>query len=121
MGQHLRLRLAAFGILVGLIVAAPAAVGAPGQPAELIVGFRDGVTRAEQDEVLALRAARVRKRWSRIDGVLASVPAGKLAATLQALERDPRVEYAEPNYVLRASMSDPQFGQLWGLSKIGAP
>jgi hypothetical protein len=121
MAQRLRLRLAAFGILVGLIVAAPAAVGSPGQPAELIVGFRDGVTRAEQDEVLALRAARVRKRWTRIDGVLASVPAGRMKATLRSLERDPRVEYAEPNYVLRTSTSDPQFGQLWGLEKIDAP
>ena len=121
MAQRLRLRLAAFGILVGLIVAAPAAVGAPGQPAELIVGFRDGVTRAEQDEVLALRAARVRKRWSRIDGVLASVPAGRMKATLRSLERDPRVEYAEPNYVLGAFTSDPHFGQLWGLEKIDAP
>jgi hypothetical protein len=121
MAQRLRLRSAAFGILVGLIVAAPAAVGAPGAPAELIVGFRDGVTHAEQDEVLALRAAHVRKRWSRIDGVLASVPAGRMTATLSALERDPRVEYAEPNYVLRASTSDPHFGQLWGLEKIDAP
>ncbi|HZB35872.1 MAG TPA: S8 family peptidase [Gaiellaceae bacterium] len=121
MAQWLRLRLAAFGILVGLIVAAPAAVGAPGQPAEVIVGFRDGVTRAEQDEVLAPWAAHVRKRWSRIDGVLASVPAGRMTATLRALKRDRRVEYAEPNYVLRASTSDPHFDQLWGLGKIDAP
>jgi serine protease len=71
--------------------------------------------------VLALRAARVHKRWTRIDGVLVSVSAGKMKATLRSLERDPRVEYAEPNYVLRTSTSDPQFGQLWGLEKIDAP
>ena len=121
MVQRVRLRLAAYGILVGLIVAAPAAAGAPGQTAELIVGFRDGVTRAEQDRALAPWAAKVRKRWNRIDGVLASVPAGKKTSALHALERDPRVEYAEPNYVLRATTSDPHFGQLWGLQKIDAP
>src|SRR5215212_4411287 len=119
--RQLWLRSAACGILAGLIVAAPAAAGSRGGSAELIVGFRDGVSRTEQAQVLSAWSGRVRKRWSRIDGVLASVPASKRADALHELERDPRVEYAEPNYVLRVSTSDPDFDRLWGLGKIGAP
>jgi subtilisin family serine protease len=40
---------------------------------------------------------------------------------IRALERDPRVDYVEPNYVLRTMTSDPNFDQLWGLQKIDAP
>lgn len=37
--------------------------------------------------------------------------------TIAALENDPRVEYAEPNYIYRASAvpNDPQMSQLWAL------
>jgi subtilase family protein/fervidolysin-like protein len=115
--HRLRLRSAACGVLAGLIVAAPAAAGSSGGSSDLIVGFRAGVSQAEQARVLSSRSARVKKRWRRIDGVLASVPAGER----RKLEADPRVEYVEPNFVLRASTNDPGFGQLWGLQKIGAP
>src|SRR5215211_692790 len=119
--DRLRLRSAACGVLAGLIVAAPAAARPSGGSAELIVGFRDGVSQAEQARALAPWSGRVQKRWSRIDGVLASVPASKRAEALRELARDPRVEYAEPNYVLRVATSDPDFDRLWGLGKIGAP
>ena len=118
---RVRLRSAACGVLGALIVAAPAAARAPTGSAELIVGFRDGVPAAEQAQVLSPWAGKVRERWDRIDGVLAAVPASRSTAARKALERDPRVEYVEPNYVLRAMPSDPHFDLLWGLEKIGAP
>ncbi len=114
-------RLAALGLLLGLVAAAPASGGAPSGSAELIVGFRAGVSAAEQARVLAGSSGRVRKRWTRIDGVLAAVPRARVDAAIRALERDPRVEYAEPNHVLRVSTSDPRFDELWGLAKIDAP
>ena len=49
------------------------------------------------------------------------MPASRVAAARKGLEHDPRVEYVEPNYVLRASTSDPHFNLLWGLQKIAAP
>ena len=117
----LRLRFAACAVLTGLIAAAaPAAGGAPAGSTELIVGFREDVSRAEQAQVLAPWSAKVRKRWSRIDGVLASVPASRASAARKALSRDPRVEYAEPNVELHA-FEDPGFGAEWGLPKIHAP
>ncbi len=49
--------------------------------------------------------------------------AGSVPAAVAALERDPAVAYAEPNYVYRATATpnDPQLAQLWGLAKISAP
>src|SRR5918996_5170498 len=110
--RRLRLRSAACGVLGALIVAAPAAARAPTGSGELIVGFREGVSQAEQARALAPWAGKVRKRWTRIDGVLAAMPATQVAAARKALEQDPRVEYVEPNYVLRASTSDPHFNLL---------
>jgi hypothetical protein len=42
---------------------------------------------------------------------------------LKIYQDDPDVEYAEPNYVRRASLApnDPDFGELWGLQKVDAP
>ena len=38
-------------------------------------------------------------------------------------QADLDVEYAEPNflYETQATPNDPQYGQLWGMSKISAP
>src|SRR5688500_2097777 len=113
-------RRAALGLLLGLVAAAPASGGAPSGTDELSDGFRDGGSAAEPDRILAASCGRVRKRWTRIDGVLAAVPRARIDAAIRALEREPSVEYAEPNHVLRVSTSDPRFGELWGLAKIEA-
>ena len=40
---------------------------------------------------------------------------------LEMLESDPRVEFAEPNYIVSIYLTpnDPRFGQLWGLHNTG--
>src|SRR5262245_18667568 len=42
---------------------------------------------------------------------------------VEALAKNPNVTYAEPDYVVTASVTpnDPLFPQLWGMSKINAP
>jgi len=120
-------------VLFGLMLVAPAA-GRPSEdrepvPArpfvagELLVGFEDGVSVAEQRSVLGRLGGKVRRRLGRIDGVLASVPTARADETRRELERDPRVEYAEPNFVLRASNhgdpGDSDFHRLWGLHNFG--
>jgi subtilisin family serine protease len=117
--------------VIGLVLVAPAAGGPKGDggqarpfvSGELLVGFADGVSAAEQQRVLARFSGKVQRRFRRIDGVLASIPTARMTAARRALSRDPRVEYAEPNYVLRADVipGDPSFGELWGLQKIAAP
>jgi hypothetical protein len=45
-----------------------------------------------------------------------------VSEALELLRRDPNVEYAEPNYIYRASVTEPEdtyFGYLWGLSNTG--
>ncbi|HET9324583.1 MAG TPA: S8 family peptidase [Gaiellaceae bacterium] len=118
-------------VLLGLLLAAPAAgrVAEPREqaaprafvPGELLVGFEEGVSAGEQQRLLARFSGNVRRRFPRIDGVLASVPPAELDQTRRALERDPRVDYAEPNAVLRttADPGDAAFDQLWGLQNTG--
>jgi subtilisin family serine protease len=45
-----------------------------------------------------------------------------VAAVIAALNADPNVEYAEPNYIVRTAVTpdDPYYFQQWGLTQIGA-
>jgi subtilisin family serine protease len=56
---------------------------------------------------------------------LAHVAAQETLSAIEALRKDPNVLYAEPNYLLYADLTpnDPRFtsGELYGLTKIGAP
>jgi len=46
-----------------------------------------------------------------------------VAALLNLLAADPKVEYVEPNYILYADNlpNDPRYPELWGMPKISAP
>ncbi|HSC91435.1 MAG TPA: S8 family peptidase [Gaiellaceae bacterium] len=102
--------------------AAPAG-GAPGdEQGELIVGFRSGVTAAQQEQALRGVGAGPGRRFVRIRARLVTVP--RAGAALRALERSPHVRYVEPNR--RVSIedhggepNDPRFHELWGLRNFG--
>lgn len=53
------------------------------------------------------------------DTEVVRAPVGELAATVAALDADPQVRYAEPDYPVRAATADPYFSHLWGLSNTG--
>jgi subtilisin family serine protease len=116
-------------VVVGPATARPGHEDSPGRqrpavPSELLVGFRAGVSAAEQNALLRRLDVVSKRRFGRIRGTLAMAPPGALQATLEALQADPRVRYAEPNYPLHAvdhgaSPSDPFFHQLWGLDNFG--
>jgi subtilisin family serine protease len=99
----------------------------PGQarkqvPGELIVKFRTGVTVSKKDEALAAAGLKAKKKLT-ADG-RTELAAGDPAASELALKKlgsDPRVAYAEPNFVVSAlrTPNDPSFGQLWGLVNAG--
>jgi subtilisin family serine protease len=90
-------------------------------PGELIVRFQTGADRAD---VLAPRRAAVRRNLA-VPGVsLIRLQAGDdIRRAAAALERDPHVLYAEPNYVFHTSLipDDPGFDNTWGLRAISAP
>ncbi|MFL5917336.1 MAG: S8 family serine peptidase [Gaiellaceae bacterium] len=112
---------------IGLLaLGGPASQAAPPQtsvPGEILIGFRSDTSPAEQKSVLKAAGATEKKSFAKIHGALAHVAPDEFDATLAKLRKDKRVRYAEPNFVVRAEITpnDPAYGNLWGLSSIGAP
>ena len=128
-----RLRLA--GLIVVAVLAtvalcdpaassAPAAGGrfkAPFVPGEVLVAFRPEAPGQERAAARAqIGAARLHQfrsgaeRWK-------LAPGASVEETVAALERDPRVRYAEPNYIVSLDVvpDDPLFAQQWALVNTG--
>jgi subtilisin family serine protease len=95
---------------------APAAV-----PGSIIVGFKTNVTAKGRAGVLSAVGARPTKRFAQIDSTVVSVEPANTSRTIRALERDSRVAYVEPNFILHAATTpnDPSFPQEWGLDNTG--
>jgi hypothetical protein len=108
-------------LLAALTAAAPAPSAETGPRVELLVGFRNHVATSAQAGVLGRVGAQTEERFASIRARVVSVPAGQQRRIMAALERDPRVRYAEPNVRFHADVSpdDPSFPQLWGLQNTG--
>jgi subtilisin family serine protease len=92
-------------------------------PGELLIGFEPGVSTAEQKQILGKVGATEKRKFEQIHGALAKVPADATTSSLARLRSDPRVRYAEPNFVVSADVTpnDPFFSRLWGLNNNGFP
>jgi large repetitive protein len=90
-------------------------------PGELLVGFRSDVSAADQQKILKGVGADEKTSFKKIHGSLAHVASGDVDAAIAKLQQDPRVRYAEPNYVITiaALPNDPAFGNTWGLNNTG--
>ena len=129
-----RLLLLAVAVLAALSAAAgPAGAaqraqtrGAAGyEPAELLVRFAGGLSRGEKAAVVGDRFATV-ERTLPSSGltVVRLAPGDAVRDAAAALEREPGVVYAAPNFrrkLAARTPDDPRFGELWGLSKVSAP
>ena len=132
------LRLAVLPAFAGMLLAAAVAGSASGKPVdpsgrapirpsvpgELLVGFDPGVSAAAQGGLLAQAGARRKRRFEPLRSALVSVDPRRASQALRSLRRDPRVAYAEPNYVVYADdhgtfPNDPSMHQLWGLDNFG--
>jgi subtilisin family serine protease len=105
-------------------VPVPATGVAAAAPGELLVRFRAGTSAASQARMLAAHRAVISGRLPRQGLQLVRLPRGSSARTAAAaLEREPGVLYAEPNFVYSpdATPNDPFFADLWGLTAIHAP
>jgi len=103
--------------------AAPSPPLAPHVPGEVIVKFREGVPEIRKN-IARSRAAVTRLRAFRILEGLEHhrLPANlSVAAAIAAYKKDPDVQYAEPNYIVRTTVTpnDTSFGELWGLNNTG--
>ena len=118
-----------FALLAGVLaLGGPASQAAPAKqpttqtvPGELLVGFRSDVSDADQQKILKDVGADQKKGFKKIHGLLAHVGNGNVDAAIAKLEKDPRVRYAEPNYVISiaATPNDPAFANTWGLNNTG--
>lgn len=81
-----------------------------------MAGMAMGVLEAEYNAVL-------QRELEGIGVQVWQVPAGKELEVVKSLNADPRVEYAEPNYLYRAFIlpNDPGYPNQWGLTKVNAP
>jgi len=96
-------------LLAGVLaLGGPASQAAPAKkpaqqevPGELLIGFRGDVSAADQKNVLKAVGADEKKSFKKIHGSLVHVRPDAVAATLDKLRKDPRVRYAEPNFVVQ--------------------
>ena len=120
--RHLLL-LGALALVLGapeVAAPAPAQKAPKAVPGELLLGFEAGVSDAERRAILRAFGAVEKRRFGRIRGSLVSLEPSKRGAALEALGRDPRVRYAELNYVLEATApNDPFYDRLWGIVNFG--
>jgi thermitase len=89
---------------------------------EVLVRFKKGNDGPAADAVKKI-GAKVLERLSRIDVSRLGLPKDlPVEAALEQLKRFPFVEFAEPNYIYRASWktSDPFWDEQWGVAKIKA-
>src|SRR5262245_50733032 len=91
-------------------------------PGEILVGFEPGTPPSRVADTLARADADTEAVLGAGVRVVEG-PADAVPATIEELRSLPGVRYAEPNYVARTSRTpnDPSFGELYGMTKIGAP
>ena len=92
---------------------------------ELLVKFKAGISKASSEKTHQAVGASTTRSFAIVPN-LYNVRLQDGLSVRDAIVKymaDPNVEYAEPNYIRRASLtpSDPLFGQQWALSDIKAP
>lgn len=107
---------------------ARAAAQAPHVPGEVLVGLKDGPTRAAS-HTEDFRGCHVRNCFEPVSqncgpAILHLQDANRTTQELlDALETDPDVAFVEPNYIRQSFFSaapdDPRYDQQWGLQNIG--
>ncbi len=135
---HLLIVMASLAATAFTFASAPATGASPRQtrvqqasaryvPGQAIVRFRDDVSLAAATHLAISSDARVTDRLPRAPGVghtvVVSSASLSTAELIDELRADPRVDHAEPDYLLHldATPNDPDLPSLWGLTQIRAP
>lgn len=119
----------------GLTVGAAPAVAASGDPAtaapadapyvpgEVLVRYRDGTSAGERADLRSDQDATLDHKLPLKNTELLKLESGdSVRQTVNELEAQPEVVYAQPNFIRSADSitpDDPSFGQLWGLDNQG--
>ena len=119
-----------YGAPVSADEGSPLAQGSPLADASyvldrIVVKFKEGLSSAHVAQLHASQGATVVAEIPQIGAQVLSVPVGKVSALIAAYKADPRVEYAEPDYIAEVAYEpdDPYYGDgtQWGPQKIFAP
>ena len=93
----------------------------PHLPDQVILKFKAGTAKVEEDQVLGeLRAQKVRG-FGRINAALHRIEGMTVEEAIARYASHPKIEFIEPNYIVDINEipNDPRFGELWGLSNQG--
>ena len=91
-------------------------------PGEVLVKFRADVPKEVRPAFLRMYRPTMVQEVPLLDIYRMGIPSGStVAETVSALSHNPKVEYAEPNYIVRASVTpnDPHFNQQYYLYNPG--
>jgi subtilisin family serine protease len=107
-------------------LAAPSDIGESGErfaSGEVVVRYEPGTSRGERAAVREQVDAELERRLivPRLE-LLSLAPGDSVAGAVNALEGEPEVSYAEPNFIYRlaATPNDDEYASLWGLHNTGA-
>ena len=125
-------RCIAMTIALGLGIAGGAAVASTMSPAtaelvpgQVLVRFSPGAAASARMQARAAVGAELDFSYRIVPGLerLALRPGRTVEEAVAALQRNPNVLYAEPDFVVRAAVTpnDPGYGNLWGMTNIKAP
>ena len=93
-------------------------------PDEVIVKMKEGTPDKDRESVYKTHNLRPKKRLSEVSAEVVTVEAGKVKEKIADLVKDPRVEYAEPNFIATALelTNDPGIvnNLQWGMYKVKA-
>lgn len=90
-------------------------------PGEILVKFKPGVSAEAQAATHRALGAKIKGRIHQIGVQVLSVPADQVLEKVAAYQKNPNVEYAEPNYVVHAVQgpNDPDYSKQWALNNTG--
>ncbi|SMO50644.1 S8 family serine peptidase [Gracilimonas mengyeensis] len=98
-------------------------------PGEMIVKYKSDIPDSAREVMKQNHQIVSYKKFKLIEAELWRVSKGIVPQALNVLNNNPNIEYAEPNYILRAieavpgatsvTPNDPSFNNLWGLNNDG--
>src|SRR6266545_154058 len=91
---------------------------------EILVKFKDGVSETRKHNLHNKNGSLKIKEFKSLRIHHLKLKKGlRVEDAVKLYKSDPDVEYAEPNYMLRAQAmpGDPKYSELWGMAKISAP
>lgn len=92
-------------------------------PGELLIRQNAGVSDDKVKEICASHGAYVVKEIHQIGVKLIRMPEHALETVMVALENNPNIEFAEPNFIIKGGVipNDLKYPDQWHLPKISAP